>query len=178
MSSILRIQFPEDFEKQYEKYKASFLGGKINQEENQVPEQQEDLAAAVNKKPKTDAGKNGVGYLIFHDQKIQLGKISTGKFKLAETLCNDSFGTGKTIETVFEITKPKKDKNKIDGNLNDPYMGPSRKFTLMENQVREINREITEHVKRKKVKNFGFRLTLKSNDKIHPTTVWLEERVG
>lgn len=125
-----------------------------------------------NKTPKTEANKNK-GWLLFHGQKILIGASSTGKFKLVEILC-DNFGKAKTIDTVFNVIKVKKDKNKIDNSLSNAYTGDKRRLQLIQNQMKEVGRAINRHVKGKKITVFNFRLALKDDGK----NVWLEETVG
>jgi hypothetical protein len=128
-------------------------------------------------KPSTDIDKNSkIGYLLFHDETIEIGESGTGKFKLVEILC-DHFGKAKTVDVVFDCVKANKDKNKIDASLGSDYMGHARKITIMENQMREINRTITRHAKSNNLKGFKYRLTLKSDRKSNNKTVWLEERL-
>lgn len=55
---------------------------------------------------------------------------------------------GKTIDTVFDYIKVEKDKNKIDASLGSPYLARNRKLVLIENQMREVNRAITEYVEK------------------------------
>lgn len=125
------------------------------------------------KDPMTESGKDGIGYLILDGQRINIGGISSGKFKLAEILCNPQFGTRKTIETVYGNTQPKKGKNNLDGNLD-----LKRKFDLLESQIREINRSISAHATRMKLKNFNARIRLKPDDVKHPKSVCIEKRMG
>jgi hypothetical protein len=179
--SILQIQFPGDFEERHRKYKAVLETGQPEPEEIVALDEVEEPVSETTEtevKPKTEIGKDGTGYLLFHDHRIPIGESSSGKFRLVETLCGVSFGVAKTIETVFSSTESIKDKNKVDASLGDPYMAGSRKFALLENQVKEVNRAITEYSKQKKLKNFESRLTLKTDSKTHPKKVWLEERVG
>jgi hypothetical protein len=180
MSSILQIQFPGDFEERYRKYKASLETGQLELKETVVLDKvEEPTSETIETKgnPKTEDGKDGVGYLLFHGQKILIGESTSGKFRLLETL-GANFGVARTIDSVFSAAESKKDKNKTDANLHDLYMEGGRKFSLLENQMREINRAITSHSRQKKLKNFASRLVLKTDNKIHPKSVWLEERVG
>lgn len=118
--------------------------------------------------------EKGFGYLIFHNEKILIGPLSSGKFKLVETLCSNGFHKGKTLERVFSDTKPQKDKNKKDNRLDSLYEGPIRKIELLKNQIREINRAINKHATQVGLKDFNYRLTLKSEN----NTVWIEQTVG
>ena len=129
----------------------------------------------ANKLPDTviPVAEDGMGYLMFHGEKIPIGEILTSKFRLAETLCGMGLGKGKTIDTVFDYIKAKKDKSKIDTRLDSQYQGRSRKLELIKNQMREVNRTITEYTKQKKLKKMKFRLKIKSED----NNVWMEEKV-
>mgnify|MGYP001557973295 FL=1 len=118
--------------------------------------------------------ENGIGYLIFYGEKIPIGEISTGKFKLVETLCGMGLRKGKTIDTVFDYIKVEKDKNKIDASLGSPYLARNRKLVLIENQMREVNRAITEYVEKRKLKKLKFRLKIKKEN----DTIWMENKVG
>lgn len=122
----------------------------------------------------TSIAEDGMGYFIFHGEKILIGEISTSKFRLIETLCNKGLQKGKTIDLVFDYIKVIKDKNKSDANLDSPYLARNRKLELINSQIREINRAITEHVKQKSLKKIKFRLKLKKDN----NTVWIEEKVG
>lgn len=115
-----------------------------------------------------------MGYLIFCGEKIPIGEISTCKFKLVETLCGMGLGRGKTIDVVFDYIKVEKDKNKVDSRLESPFLASNRKLELIKNQMREVNRAITEYVKKRKLKKFKFRLKIKSER----NNVWIEEKVG
>lgn len=129
-----------------------------------------------NKDPMTEVGKDNIGYLIIQGERIPVGEPLSGKFRLIETLCHPKFGTRVTIDMVY-ATQPKKGKNNTDETLNT-HSGLKRKFGILDNQVKEVNRAISAHVKENGLKNFKARLSLKSDSTIHPKSVWLEQRVG
>ena len=129
------------------------------------------------KNPKTDI-KNGEGFLLFRGEKISLGLSSSGKFKLAEILCNESFGKAKTLDTVFGVIKKVKDKNKTDNRLSDNHIKSIRIVELLKGLVKEINRDITSYAVGKKIKDFNYRLSLEAEIKQNTPKVWLREKVG
>ncbi len=177
MSSILRIRFPKDFEERYRNYVAavkSVSPEPIKPAEEPRAEASQDESEDTKKKPRTEVGKDGLGYLIFHDQRIPVGDASSGKFRLAEVLCLN-FGVAKTIVVTFDAAKVKR--NETDNNLESLYRGNILKLRLLEGQAREINRAITDYVARKKLKDFRFRMALKVDNKTNPHSVWLVERV-
>lgn len=124
----------------------------------------------------TTITEEGIGYLIFHGEKIPIGETFTSKFKLTETLCGMGLGKGKTIDAVFDYIKVKKDKNKIDNRLENPYLAKNRKLEIINVQMREVNRAITEYVKKGKLKKFKSRLKIKLDKNTH--AIWIENKVG
>lgn len=137
---------------------------------------EEDFSTDIqdSKKPKTKI-IGEIGYLIFHGQKIKIGEFKDGKFRLIEMLCVP-FRKSNTIDLVFEYTKTNKDKNKIDSSLDSFSDGRKIKLQLIRNQMKEINRAITNHVEKLKIsKKFKYRLSIKCNRK-SGNIVWLGER--
>jgi hypothetical protein len=118
--------------------------------------------------------ETGIGYAVIQGEKIRIGKITSGKFRLAEMIWH-TFGIAQTIDTIFNATQPK---NSSGGNISDPYTGPSRKLALLENQTKEINRSISSYAKRKKLKNLTFRINLNTDSRKHPKMAWFTKRVG
>jgi|GEM_PF-6529414 len=131
----------------------------------------------VGEKPSTVVDKSiGIGYLLFHGERIEIGGLGTGRFRLVEILC-DHFGRAKTVDVVFDCVKTSKDKNKLDSSLGSGYMGHARKLVIINNQMKEVNRAITNHMKLNSSKGSKFRLRLKSDLKTNNKAVWLEERL-
>ncbi len=120
--------------------------------------------------------ESGIGYLILYSEKIPIGEAWTGKFRLVETMCDRGLGKSKTIDVVFDYIKVKKDKNKTDVRLEDSYLASNRKLELIDNQMREVNRAISEYVKNNGLKRFKYRLKVESDPKNN--TIWIKNKVG
>ena len=161
-----------DFEEKYISF--VFLAKKTLETTDEEIKTGEEIQENGNFVIKTDI-KNDIGFLFFHGEKIPLGHPQSGIFRLAESLCNN-FGRAKNMESVFNIAKTNKDKNKTDNKLNDAYGRKYRILALLKGQIKEINREIKKYVKEKKLKKFNYRLLLKHNPA--NDSIWLKEKVG
>lgn len=158
----------QDIEAKIKEITKKLNSGVPTPEEKNISEEREPANRVV---PLSEKGK---GYLIFHGEKISIGEVNTGKFRLLETLCTMGLRKGKSINAVFDYIKTEKDKNKSDQRLESLYQGRNIKLELIKNQMREINRAITEHVKKMKGKKIKLRLKIKTEN----DNVWMEERVG
>ena len=169
MSTILTIQFPEDFDSRYTVYKTGLLGkSELMEEEPTSRQDREDIAQTSKTLPSTII-EDKRGYLILNGEKVHIGGASTGKFRLVECLCAP-FGTAKTIDVVFASINSKRGGN--NDVSADEYLARNNKKTVIENQFGEIQRAISAHRRRligKKTKN-DFSLSLKMDD----MKCWLE----
>lgn len=111
--------------------------------------------------------KDQYGYLILPDgQEVRIGKSSTGKFKLADFLCNPSFGIVRTIDSVFSHIRSQRHKN--DTAFADPRIGKANMLSVIRYQFKEIQRLVNKHKVKNKAKSIGFTI------RTHKNEVWFE----
>jgi hypothetical protein len=114
------------------------------------------------------------GYLLIGKDKIFIGKATSGKFRLIETLCTPELGVRRTADAIFEYTKT--NKNKSDASYKDAYLSPQKKETAIGFQFKEIKRAIRDYAKENGMKKLSVpQLTLKWDEN---RNAWLEVKRG
>lgn len=79
--------------------------------------------------------ENGIGFLVIDNNKIEVGKIGTRKFRLLESLC-DPFGLGKTIDSVFDNIRL--DKDSLNPSISGSHTAHVAKLVIIESTFGEI----------------------------------------
>lgn len=122
----------------------------------------------------TTSIENGIGFLIISEEKIQIGGENTEKFRLIMCLCEPYFGIGKTVETVFEAIRTERHQKKLD--LNDSYLAPKNKITIIKTQFKEIQRILSQTRKKLKLRsgNKNVIKKLKIKLKFNGRTFWFK----
>lgn len=114
----------------------------------------------VNDKPKIEE-KNGTGYLLWFGEKIKIGGVETGKFRLLDCLFHP-FGTAKNIDAIFDAIKLEKYQTRTD--ISDPYLGENKKRKLISSQFKEIQSILSQERKKvsrsKKFREYTLKLNL------------------
>ena len=134
MSSILTIQFPENFEKRYREYKAKILGAqKIT--ETDTPEIQQH-----NKRPYCEV-KGKLGFLKFNKQTagIKISGANAQPFKLLQCLTEPSLGIAKAVDTVFEAIR-ESIRYKSKSGIYTSGIDKLQKIKLIKNAIKELQK--------------------------------------
>ncbi len=82
------------------------------------------------------------GYLKFgkYGEKIKIGGSESRHFRLLQCLL-EPLGSAKSIEAVFDSIRLPKDKNDSDLSGYDAYRRKGRQITLIENTIKELQKE-------------------------------------
>jgi hypothetical protein len=136
MSNILTIQFPMDFEKRYNKYKAKLLKVKKTTKKEIV-----DVAEVQQQSDRPFCIIDGKwGFLKFNKwkPKIKIGGANRQPFKLLRCL-TEPFGIAKSVDVVFEAIRENvryKSKSGIYTNAIDR----AQKTKLIEYAIKELQK--------------------------------------
>jgi hypothetical protein len=140
--SILEIQFPEDFEARYEKYKAGLVGSSKSSPETTANSFGSELIVSPQENRPFCFVEGKWGFLKFnkYGEKIQIGHSSSRHFRLLQCLL-EPFGTAKSVEGVYEAMKLDKDKKDAVLSGYDAYKKKGRQISIIRNSgIKELQK--------------------------------------